>query len=45
MDKVQALDIIVRSAIPHTLSVGQTKPQFPHLYNGDDDSVFFIVST
>ena len=39
MDQVQA-----RSATPQMLSPGPTKLQFPHLYDGNDNSVFFIVS-
>lgn len=42
MDKVHALDMIVRSATPQMLSLEQAKPQFPHLCNGDDNRALFI---
>ena len=34
MGKVQALDVIVRPAIPQMLKFGQTQPLLPHLKMG-----------
>lgn len=43
MYKVSALDKVARTATPQIFSFGQTKSQFPHLYNGIDNSASLVL--